>query len=71
MIAIADTDILSMFGKVKSVNILNLLFKELFMPTTVYEELLKAKEVGFSFVDEVLKTIEVTQRKGFEQIFIK
>jgi len=29
MIAIADTDILSMFGKVNSVKILNLLFKEL------------------------------------------
>jgi len=59
MIAVADTDILSMFGKVKSINILVSLFNKLYVPTAVYEELLQAKEIGFSFVDDVLIQIEV------------
>jgi len=59
MIAVADTDILSMFGKVKSVNILKTLFKEIYVPTAVYEELLRVREIGFSFVDEILADLEV------------
>ncbi len=59
MIPIADTDILSMFGKVKSINTLRLLFNELYVPTAVYEELLRAKDAGLSFIDYVLDDIEV------------
>ena len=59
MIPVADTDILSMFGKVGSISTLKRLFKELKVPSAVYEELLRAKEVGFSFVDDVFTDIEV------------
>ena len=47
MIPVADTDILSMFGKVGYIRTLKRLFKELKMPSAVYEELLRAKEVVF------------------------
>ena len=56
---VVDTDILSMFGKVRSINTLKQLFNELYVPTAVYEELLKAKDVGLSFIDYVLDDIEV------------
>ena len=59
MIPVADTDILSMFGKVKSISTLKQLFNELYVPTAVYEELLRAKDVGLSFLDYVLDDIEV------------
>ncbi len=59
MIPVAYTDILSMFGKVGYIRTLKRLFKELKMPSAVYEELLRAKEVGFSFVDDVFTDIEV------------
>ncbi len=59
MISVADTDILSMFGKVGSISTLKRLFRELKVPSAVYEELLRAKEVGFSFVDDVFTDIEV------------
>ena len=59
MIPVDDTDILSMFGKVGSISTLKRLFKELKVPSAVYEELLRAKEVGFSFVDDVFTDIEV------------
>jgi predicted nucleic acid-binding protein len=59
MIAVADTDILSMFGKVKSANLLRKLFHEIHIPIGVYEELLKTKEMGFSFIDEILKHVIV------------
>ena len=55
MIAVADTDILSMFGKVKSANLLKSLFHKIYVPIAVYEELLKTKEMGFSFIDEILE----------------
>ena len=59
MIPVADTDILSMFGKVKSISTLKQLFNELYVPTAVYEELLRAKDAGLSFLDYVLDDIEV------------
>jgi len=59
MIPVADTDILSMFGKVKSISTLKQLFNELYVPTAVYEELLSAKDAGLSFLDFVLDDIEV------------
>ncbi len=59
MIAVADTDILSMFGKVKSANLLKSLFLKIYVPIAVYEELLKTKEMGFSFIDEILEHVIV------------
>jgi len=59
MIAVADTDILSMFGKVKSANLLKSLFPKIYVPLAVYEELLKTKEMGFFFIDEILKNVIV------------
>lgn len=43
MITVADTDILSMFGKAKSISILKLVFKELYIPIAVYEEIFKLR----------------------------
>ncbi len=59
MISVADTDILSMFGKANAISILKSVFKELYAPIAVYEELLRAKEVGFSFVDDILNDLEI------------
>ena len=59
MISVVDTDILSMFGKVESISILKSVFKELYAPIAVYEELLRAKDVGFSFVDDVVNDLEI------------
>jgi predicted nucleic acid-binding protein len=59
MITVADTDILSMFGKANAISILKSVFKELYAPIAVYEELLRAKDVGFSFVDDILNDLEI------------
>jgi len=54
---IFDTDILSMLGKIGRVDLLRKLFpeSELIITFEVYTELLRAKEIGYDFVDEILK----------------
>ncbi|HJH32506.1 MAG TPA: hypothetical protein C5S50_10135 [Methanosarcinaceae archaeon] len=54
---IFDTDILSIFGKIGRVDLLRKLFPEtnLLITFEVYNELLIAKEVGYNFVDDILK----------------
>jgi predicted nucleic acid-binding protein len=54
---IFDTDILSMLGKIGRADLLRKLFPEsdLLISFEVYNELLRAKEAGYDFVDEVLK----------------
>lgn len=54
---IFDTDILSMLGKIGKVDLLRKLFPEssLIITFEVYNELLRAKETGYDFVDDVLK----------------
>ncbi len=54
---IFDTDILSMLGKIGRSDLLKKLFPEsnLLITFEVYSELLRAKEAGYDFVDDILK----------------
>ena len=54
---IFDTDILSMLGKIGRTDLLRKLFPETSLVITfeVYNELLRAKEAGYDFVDDILK----------------
>jgi predicted nucleic acid-binding protein len=51
-----DTDILSMLGKIRSIHLVRKLFSksELLITFEVYNELLRAREVGYDFVDDIL-----------------
>lgn len=62
---IFDTDILSMLGKIGRVDLLRKLFPEtsLIITFEVYNELLRAKEAGYDFVDSILK-------QGFEIVHL-
>jgi len=59
MIVVSDSDILSMFGKVGAVQHLKRLFEEIYIPPAVYEELRRAKEIGFDFVDELIDNVRI------------
>ena len=52
-----DTDILSMLGKIGRTDLLRRLFPETSLVITfeVYNELLRAKEAGYDFVDDILE----------------
>lgn len=54
---IFDTDILSMLGKIGRIDLLKKLFPEssLIITFEVYNELLRAKDAGYDFVDDILK----------------
>lgn len=54
---IFDTDILSMFGKIGRTDLLRKLFPKtsLLISFEVYNELLRAKEAGYDFVDDLLE----------------
>lgn len=54
---IFDTDILSMLGKTGRIGLLKRLFSktELAITFEVYNELLMAKELGYDFVDDIMK----------------
>jgi len=66
MIVVSDSDILSMFGKAGAVSHLKRLFGEIYIPPAVYEELRRAKEIGFDFVDELLDNILILNLSGEE-----
>jgi predicted nucleic acid-binding protein len=55
----ADTDILSTFAKADATKYLKELCKELNISPSVYEELMRAKHAGYSFVDEILRNTEI------------
>jgi len=54
---IFDTDILSMLSKISRIDLLRKLFPKVTLTITfeVYNELLRAKEAGYDFVDNILK----------------
>jgi len=58
---IFDTDILSMLGKIGRTDLLRKLFPKtsLVISFEVYNELLRAKEAGYDFVDDVLDKREI------------
>ena len=66
MIVVADSDILSMFGKAGAVSHLKRLFGAIYIPPAVYEELRKAKEIGFDFVDDLIDNIMILNLSGSE-----
>ena len=53
-----DTDILSTFGKIRRLDLLRVLFPNarFFIPPSVYNELFKARERGYEFVDYVIES---------------
>jgi predicted nucleic acid-binding protein len=57
--AIADADIISTFGKVGRLDLLQRLFDRLYVAPAVYRELLRAEQVGFSWVSAVKQIVEV------------
>jgi len=66
MIVVSDSDILSMFGKAGAVSHLKQLFGEIYIPPAVYEELRRAKEIGFDFVDDLIDNIMILNLSGEE-----
>jgi len=58
---ICDTDIISSLAKIKELKILDEIFQkpELFISLAVYEELEKAKEIGYDFPNMIFKKFEV------------
>lgn len=54
---IVDTDILSTFGKTNKYSLLKNLFPKakLFISPKVYQDIIKAKDMGYDFVERILK----------------
>jgi len=56
---VLDTDILSCFSKIRKFDLIEKLFKARFyIPPRVYEEILRAKERRYDFVDYAVKLID-------------
>ena len=56
---VLDTGILSCFAKIKRFDLLEKLFKaQFYIPPRVYEEILRAKEKGYDFVDYIIQLID-------------
>ncbi|VVB88431.1 Uncharacterised protein [uncultured archaeon] len=72
---IFDTDILSTFGKIRRLDLLRKLLPEVpfYIPPSVYDELLKAKDLGYDFVDNIFesKIIEVIPLNDEEMRLLK
>lgn len=59
MIFFADTDILSVFAKANAIKYLKEVCKKLYISPSVYDELMRAKRAGYSFVDDILHNVEI------------
>lgn len=59
MLVIGDTDILSSFGKAGSIKLLKRLFGKIYVPQAVLQELLRTKQLGYLFIDSILREIDV------------
>jgi predicted nucleic acid-binding protein len=74
MSLVFDTDVLSTFGKIKRLDLLRGLFPnaKFFIPPSVYNELFKARERGYEFVDYVIESriLEVTPLNKEELEFL-
>ncbi len=59
MPVVLDTDIVSCFAKIDRLDFLRALFSSrILLPNRVYEELLRAKELGYRFVDKILDALD-------------
>ena len=72
--AIADTDILSTFGKVRKTDLLLTLFQKVHVAPAVYRELLKVEQLGFRWGASVKQAVELlplteSENKEAEQLF--
>lgn len=56
---VCDTDIVSAFGKANAISPLIRLFRRLYIPPSVYHELMRAKYIGYDFVDVILDKTEI------------
>ena len=54
---IADTDILSTFGKIGRLDLLQLLFDQVYIAPAVWRELGRATQLGFTWVASVQRTV--------------
>jgi len=74
MCLVFDTDILSTFGKIRRLDLLKKLFPNVrfFVPSSVYNELFKARERGYEFVDYIIESgiLEVTPLNAEELEFL-
>jgi len=50
---------LNAFAKAKALKQLKELFEELKISPSVYEELMRAKRAGYSFVDDIFRNVEI------------
>lgn len=70
-----DTDILSTFGKIQKLDLLRKLIPDVpfLIPPSVYDELLRAKDHGYDFVDYVFESdiFEVTSLCNEELLILK
>lgn len=70
-----DTDVLSTFGKIKRLDLLEKLFPDadFSIPTSVNNELFKAKDCGYEFVDHITdsRIFEVTLLRQEELGFLE
>ncbi len=70
-----DTDVLSTFGKIKRLDLLEKLFHgaDFSIPTSVNNELFKAKDCGYEFVDHITDSqiFEVTPLRQEEVGFLE
>lgn len=74
MAAIADTDILSTFGKVGRIDLLLDLFQPLYVAPAVSQELLRAERMGFAWVARIRQAVEElpltdSEREDTERLF--
>lgn len=72
--ALADTDILSTFGKVGRIDLLLDLFQHLYVAPAVSQELLRAERMGFTWVARIRQTVEGlpltdSEREDVERLF--
>ena len=60
---LCDADVLSCFAKIKALQLLMGVFPNarFLIPTAVYEELMKCKDAGFIFPDEIFEFVDVIQ----------
>ncbi len=73
MIPVADADVLSMFGKVRELKLLKRTFPNISMPPEVYKELLRARDLGYDFVDAIIEEVNIVnltenEFKEFEKV---
>ena len=57
---IADTDILSTFGKISRLDLLQSLFDNVYIAPAVWRELGRAAQLGFAWVASVQRTVLLT-----------